>query len=108
VRWREEECCKQATDRKAVKARFDRIFALLAEFGPALSEPHVKHLGDGLWEARHHAYRMFYCCCGPVYLVVGGVVKKKRRLHPDELATARRWCAEALAEREGGGPNGPA
>ncbi|MDA3643878.1 type II toxin-antitoxin system RelE/ParE family toxin [Saccharopolyspora indica] len=36
------------------RATADRMFDLLAEFGPLLRMPHSKHLGGGLRELRFH------------------------------------------------------
>ncbi|NYZ13429.1 type II toxin-antitoxin system RelE/ParE family toxin [Azospirillum sp. RWY-5-1] len=84
-----------------LRARFVRIAQLLEEYGPfAVREPHVKPLGDKLWEMRMKGKdgiaRAVYVTAVERRLVVLHVFAKKTQKTPaSALATARRRGKEA-------------
>lgn len=76
------------------KAKTFRTFELIEEYGPQIGEPHVKHIGDDLWEIRVSAadgiYRyLFTEAKGRVVILLHAVSKKSRSLPARELKTAR-------------------
>ena len=80
-----------ALDRTAQRKFFFKR-ALLEEFGPRLSAPHCKRLGDNLYELRFEthtgAIRVFYCFDGKHVIFVHTIKKKTQKLPPQELAVA--------------------
>lgn len=84
-----------------LRARFVRIAQLLEEHGPfAVREPHVKSLGDKLWEMRMTGKdgiaRAVYVTAVERRLVVLHVfVKEMQKTPASALVTARRRGKEA-------------
>ena len=75
---------------------FAREEQLLQAFGERLSQPHVKYLGDGLWELKvdfgNLAYRFVYFLHGHFVVHVHAFQKKTQKTPGQELkiACARR------------------
>lgn len=105
-----------ASDRKPVKeflaaltplrrAKLIHDLLLLEEFGFHLKEPHVKPLGDGIWELRVQvegdAYRaLYFTWTGHRFVVLHAFQKKTQKTPARELATARHRRADWLARQQ--------
>ena len=64
-----------------------------------MREPHVKHLGDQLWEMRMSgrdgiARAIYVTARSRRVVVVGAFVKKTQKTPRAELEIARRWAEE--------------
>lgn len=79
-----------------MQARFLRISSLLEEFGPQrVSAPHVRHLGDKLWEMRLTgrdgiARAIHFAASGRRLIVVRAFVKKTQKTPKGDLEIARQ------------------
>lgn len=79
-----------------MQARFLRISSLLEEFGPRrVSAPHVRHLGDKLWEMRLTgrdgiARAIYFAASGRRLIVVRAFVKKTQKTPKGDLEIARQ------------------
>ncbi|MFH0787417.1 MAG: type II toxin-antitoxin system RelE/ParE family toxin [Pseudomonadota bacterium] len=76
-------------------ADFARIVELLMEFGPNLSMPHSRALGNGLFELRPRGRegigRAFYCfVAGQRVVILHAFVKKTQATPEQEIRIARR------------------
>ena len=79
------------SDRAVVKAK---LF-YLQERGNQLREPFTKSLGDGLFELRVHAYRIFFCFRSGNRIVLLHAFRKKSRTTPRrDLDLARKRLQE--------------
>lgn len=79
------------TERAAVKAK---LF-YLQERGNQLREPHTKSMGDGLYELRGHAFRIFFCYRPGNRIVLLHAFRKKSQATPTrEIRLARRRVLE--------------
>ncbi len=76
------------------QAKCIRILELLEEFGPELSMPHTKPLGNGLYELRvrgRQEVRMFYVfSVGTVLYIVHAFLKKTQVTPKKELDLVRQ------------------
>jgi len=79
---------------------------LLAEYGPALKEPYVKHIEKSapksIWELRikfgGDASRIFYfLSAGSRFIMLHGFLKKTRKTPKKEIETALRYMDDFLA-----------
>jgi len=82
-----------------MRAHFQRIVALLEEFGAAVREPHVKSLGKGLFEMRMKGRDgislAFYVHAHMQRLVVVRIFVKKTSATPQkEIDLARKRAKE--------------
>jgi len=81
-------------------ARVTQELRLLAEFGLGLGEPHVRNVGDKLWELRVRGkvqHRVLYFAAAEQRLVLlHAFTKKTRRTPSGELELARRRMADYL------------
>lgn len=79
-----------------MQARFLRISSLLEDFGPQrVSAPHVRHLGDKLWEMRLTgrdgiARAIYFATSGRRLIVVHAFVKKTQKTPKGDLDVARQ------------------
>ena len=76
-------------------AKAFREIDLLAEFGNALKEPHVKHIEGDIWELRIHfssnISRIFYFTWAQETIVLlHGFVKKTQKMPRAELEIAEK------------------
>ena len=79
------------TERAVVKAKL----VYLQERGSQLREPFTKSLGNGLYELRVHAYRIFFCFRPGNRIVLLHAFRKKSQATPRrELDVARRRILE--------------
>ncbi|SRR5258706_10999780 len=79
------------SERAVVKAK---LF-YLQERGNQLREPFTKSLGDGLFELRVHAYRIFFCFRSGNRIVLLHAFRKKSQTTPRrELDLARKRMQE--------------
>lgn len=82
----------------SARARLARSIGLLESFGPELSMPHAKMLGDGLYELRvrgKQEVRIFYVYAkGRDIHLLHGFVKKTQKTPKKELEIARQRQAE--------------
>jgi phage-related protein len=79
------------SDRAIVKAKF----AYLLNRGNQLREPFTKSLGDGLFELRAQAYRIFFCFKPGNRIVLLHAFRKKSQSTPQrDLALARKRMLE--------------
>lgn len=79
------------TERAVVKAK---LF-YLQERGSQLREPLTKSLGNGLYELRVHAYRIFFCFKPGNHIVLLHAFRKKSQATPQrELDLARKRVLE--------------
>lgn len=78
---------------------------LLEEMGIALGAPHVRHMGDKLWELRvvgGMQHRVFYFATPERRLVlVHAFTKKTSRTSRREIDVARRRMADYLRRADG-------
>jgi len=75
------------------RASVARTIALVRMFGPALGMPHARPVGNGLWELRASAQRIFYVgYVGRRFVLLHAYRKKSQQTPRSEIATAlRRW-----------------
>ena len=82
---------------------------LLAEYGPALKEPYVKHIKEAaqknLWELRikfgGDASRIFYFMpAGNSFILLHGFIKKTQKTPKNEIETALRYMSDFLARHK--------
>jgi phage-related protein len=84
-----------------LRAKFVRITKLLESFGPhQVREPHVKSLGDKLWEMRIAgrdgiALAIYLAAHGQRLVVVHVFIKKTQKTPPAAIETARSRAKEA-------------
>jgi phage-related protein len=79
------------SDRAIVKAKL----AYLLNRGNQLREPFTKSLGDGLFELRAQAYRIFFCFKPGNRIVLLHAFRKKSQSTPQrDLALARKRMLE--------------
>jgi Phage derived protein Gp49-like (DUF891) len=78
------------------------LLKLLAEQGNALTMPHSKPLGEGLFELRAGPVRVFYAFRpGRRIVLLDGMVKKRHEIPPSVLKRVRRsQRALETAERQ--------
>ena len=74
---------------------------LLKEFGTSLREPHVKNIGDGIWELRtqlrNDLTRIFYfTTSGKIFVMLHGFVKKTRTMPSKEFEIARERMKDQI------------
>ena len=74
--------------------RCDLLLDLLADYGPQLTAPHSKAMGDGLFELRPRSRsgiaRVLYCYCnGRVITILHAFVKTSQKTPRNALALAR-------------------
>lgn len=85
-----------------LRARFLRVADLLERFGPmAVSMPHVRSLGDGLWEMRlagkdNIGRALYVVARGSRLVVVHAFVKKTRKTPKRALEVARQRAKEVV------------
>lgn len=85
------------------KAEAIALIKLLGERGSSLRPPHSKCLGEGLFELRGKAVRMFYLFRSNRRIVLlTGTVKRRRSIPRKVLAHARALQKEALTSDEEG------
>lgn len=82
-----------------VLADYARLLELLAEYGPNLRLPHLRAMGDRLFELRPRGRsgigRAFYCfLVGKRIVVVHAFVKKTQQTPDKELKLARKRAKE--------------
>jgi len=83
------------TDRALVRARITS----LAELGNRAREPLSKSLGEGLFELRVKASRIFYCFKpGRTIVLLHGFNKKSQKTPKDEIDIARKRMKEVKDE----------
>lgn len=83
------------TDRASVRARI----GFLGEVGNRAREPLSKSLGEGLFELRVKASRIFYCFKpGRVVVLLHGFNKKSQKTPKSEIDIARRRMKEVQDE----------
>jgi phage-related protein len=83
------------------RAKLGRVLDLLAEYGLDLGLPHARPPGNGLWELRASAQRVFYVALQRRRFVLLHAYGKRSQKAPErEIETARRRWADLL-EREG-------
>ena len=81
-------------------AKFTWVSDAIEKFGPEdVGMPHVKPLGQGLFEIRIKAKegigRAIFCTIkGKVVIVLNGFIKKTQKTPPSEIALARKRMAE--------------
>lgn len=83
---------------KSTKGKFVRQLELLEDFGPHLSMPHARPMGDGLYELRvrgKQEVRVFYVFAKEetIYLL-HGFQKKSQQTPKKELDLARKRKSE--------------
>jgi phage-related protein len=80
-------------DRGAVKAKL----SYLQERGNQLREPHSKSFGEGLFELRAKAYRLFFCFRpGNRIVLLHAFTKKSQSTPRRELELARKRMQEVI------------
>jgi phage-related protein len=83
-----------------IEAKFARIVGLIEEFGPeGIGMPHVKALGQGLFEIRVKATegigRVFLCSIkGKVIIVLHEFIKKTQKTPKKDMDLARKRMKE--------------
>ncbi len=83
-----------------IGAKFTRIVNLIEEFGPeSVGMPHVKALGQGLFEIRVKAIegigRAFFCTLkGKVIIILNDFIKKTQKTPQNEIDLARKRIKE--------------
>lgn len=87
---------------KSTKGKFIRQLDLLEEFGPALSMPHARPMGDGLYELRvrgKEEVRVFYVFAKESNIYLLHAFQKKSQSTPKkELDLARKRKTEIEIE----------
>jgi phage-related protein len=86
-------------------ARLSRGLDLLEEVGPGLGAPHVRHLGDKLWELRvtgplQHRV-LYFAASGRRLVLLHAFVKRTPRTPRADLEIARRRMADYREKDEG-------
>ena len=85
-------------------ARVSWALDLLEEMGIALGSPHVRHMGDKLWELRVMGglqHRVFYfAASGQRLVLVHAFTKKTSRTSRTEIEIAKRRTADHLRRAE--------
>ena len=80
------------------RAKADKCFQALAEYGPEIPDDYGRHLGEGIWELRiaigHHQHRFLYVFCREKVLVTNAFLKKSRKVPESEIETAKRRLAD--------------
>jgi phage-related protein len=82
-------------------ARYLRLTDLMLEFGPNLGMPHMRAIGEGLFELRvkgsEGIARVFYCTVVQRRIVMlHFFIKKSQKTPKRELETAKRRLQEVL------------
>ena len=82
-----------------IRASFTRIVELVSVCGLHVDMPHVRPLGDGLYEirakGREGIARAFHCLVkGNRIVILHGFVKKTEKTPHHEMEIARRRCRE--------------
>ena len=78
---------------RAARSDLDQLIALLESYGHALSMPHAKPLGGGLWELRRTGkpqIRILYGFCGGSAVLVHAVKKERSALRNRDIALAKK------------------
>ena len=78
---------------------------LLMEFGIKLKEPHVKNIGDGIWELRtqfgNDLTRIFYFTTrGKTFVLLHGFIKKTQAIPRKEFKTAQERMKDYKGRNE--------
>jgi phage-related protein len=73
---------------------------LLEDFGVALGPPHVRSVGERLWELRitgrvQHRV-LYFATAGRAFVLLHAFTKKTPKMPPGDLATAKRRMADYL------------
>lgn len=84
-----------------VRAAFAHLFELLEHKGTSVGEPHVKPLGNKLYELRVNGrdgtYRtLYFATSGRRFVMLHAFQKKTRKTPTKDLETARRRMADFL------------
>jgi len=84
-----------------ILADYARLVELLMEFGPNLRMPHLRPMGDGLFELRPRGRegigRTLYCYVkGQRIMILHAFVKKTQETPEKELRLARKRMKEVL------------
>ena len=83
------------------QAELLRAIRLLSEFGPALREPHVAYLGQGLWELRARSAALIYCVqAGRRFVILHGYLRKGSAIPLHAMNTALEFQADLLGKAE--------
>lgn len=99
-----EEFLREVDTRYAhLSPRIVHGLRLLKDYGPEVTEPHVKSMGGGLYELRSKAdvgiSRAFYFFfSGDKIVMLNGFIKKTQKTPAGELEKARRYKKEYEAE----------
>lgn len=81
---------------KKLKAKILHDIELLQKYGTKLTLPHVKYIGDEIWELRtkqssNIARTLYFIFTGREIVLLNGFVKKKDRTPPEEKSRAIRF-----------------
>jgi len=83
-----------------IRARFQRIFGMVADMGQdALCMPHARHIDGRIWEMRAKgrdgiARGLYVVVTGRRVIVVRFFIKKTQKTPPNEMRLALKRCGE--------------
>ena len=79
--------------------------AFVGEVPPGVIEPHIKPLGDGIFELRAKVGSdisrvLYFFIVGRRVILTNGFIKKTQKTPPAELERAKRYRADYLGREE--------
>ena len=104
VEWLRELKSKKDKESRVRYAKINEYIEALKQYGTAIGEPYIKHIGGDIWELRPTKDRfMFATWTGSEFIIISHFVKKTQKTPPREKENAKRLLKEY---RERRGENG--